>query len=230
MISSLFSKWLLIWFWNLEIIWEIRTLCDWKKKWRAVSDGVHKNGLYVAWNMEVWYRSVSCMMMDHQKLNKTKLVIDVYCTCTFSEWCVHTGINLIVSMNCIMWQKDHQSNVLSALIVLNSALYLTSKPPSLCCCNYSHRSSICLVSLLFPEIVQLLFTTVLFPEYCEKYAKPEDIGAKPEEKSSDEELSEDDYNSDDDQVAGKADPWLNVWMSSNCLYLYMKFSSFKMKN
>ncbi|KAG6788305.1 hypothetical protein POTOM_004368 [Populus tomentosa] len=43
-------------------------------------------------------------------------------------------------------------------------------------------------------------------EYCEKYAKPEDIGAKPEEKSSDEELSEDDYNSDDDQVAGKADP------------------------
>jgi ubiquitin-conjugating enzyme E2 H len=46
----------------------------------------------------------------------------------------------------------------------------------------------------------------LFPEYCEKYAKPEDIGARPEEKSSDEELSEDDYNSDDDQVAGKADP------------------------
>uniref|UniRef100_A0A6N2KRH2 E2 ubiquitin-conjugating enzyme n=1 Tax=Salix viminalis TaxID=40686 RepID=A0A6N2KRH2_SALVM len=43
-------------------------------------------------------------------------------------------------------------------------------------------------------------------EYCEKYAKPEDIGAKTEEKSSDEELSEDDYNSDDDQVAGKADP------------------------
>ncbi|KAH8513408.1 hypothetical protein H0E87_006612 [Populus deltoides] len=43
-------------------------------------------------------------------------------------------------------------------------------------------------------------------EYCEKYAKPEDIGARPEEKSSDEELSEDDYNSDDDQVAGKADP------------------------
>ncbi|KAB5564521.1 hypothetical protein DKX38_004575 [Salix brachista] len=44
-------------------------------------------------------------------------------------------------------------------------------------------------------------------EYCEKYAKPEDIGAIPEEKSSDEELSEEDYNSDDDDlVAGKADP------------------------
>lgn len=132
------------------------------------------------------------MMMDRQKLNKTKRAIDVYCTCTFSGGCVHTGINLIVSMNCIMLHKDRQSNVLSTLIVLNS--------------NYSHPLSICLVSLLFPEIVQLSFTTVLFPEYCEKYAKPEDIGAKPEEKSSDEELSEDDYNSDDDQVAGKADP------------------------
>jgi ubiquitin-conjugating enzyme E2 H len=45
-------------------------------------------------------------------------------------------------------------------------------------------------------------------EYCEKYAKPEDIGEAAEEKSSDEEeeTSEDDYDSSDEQVAGKADP------------------------
>ncbi|MBA0861450.1 hypothetical protein Goshw_027964 [Gossypium schwendimanii] len=44
-------------------------------------------------------------------------------------------------------------------------------------------------------------------EYCEKYAKPEDIGAKVEEKSSDEELSEDEYAaSDDEEIAGKPDP------------------------
>ncbi|XP_071919196.1 ubiquitin-conjugating enzyme E2 5-like isoform X3 [Coffea arabica] len=44
-------------------------------------------------------------------------------------------------------------------------------------------------------------------EYCEKYAKPEDAGAAPAEKSSDEELSEDEYpSSDDEEVAGKADP------------------------
>lgn len=48
------------------------------------------------------------------------------------------------------------------------------------------------------------------PEYCEKYAKPEDIGAVQEdEQSSEEELSEDGYASSDgdDEVAGKADPW-----------------------
>ncbi|XP_027906236.1 ubiquitin-conjugating enzyme E2-23 kDa-like isoform X4 [Vigna unguiculata] len=44
-------------------------------------------------------------------------------------------------------------------------------------------------------------------EYCEKYAKPEDIGAATEEQSSDEELTEDeDDDSSDEQVAGKADP------------------------
>ncbi|XP_065858312.1 ubiquitin-conjugating enzyme E2 4-like [Euphorbia lathyris] len=45
-------------------------------------------------------------------------------------------------------------------------------------------------------------------EFCEKYAKAEDIGVKPEEKSSDEELSDDDddYASEDEEVAGKADP------------------------
>ncbi|KAJ8768483.1 hypothetical protein K2173_022572 [Erythroxylum novogranatense] len=42
-------------------------------------------------------------------------------------------------------------------------------------------------------------------EYCEKYAKQEDIGSKPEEISSDDELSEDDYASEDEQFAGKAD-------------------------
>ncbi|CAN1300743.1 Ubiquitin-conjugating enzyme E2 5 [Linum perenne] len=44
-------------------------------------------------------------------------------------------------------------------------------------------------------------------EYCGKYARPEDIAAKPEDESSDEELSEaDEYGSDDEQIAGKADP------------------------
>lgn len=46
---------------------------------------------------------------------------------------------------------------------------------------------------------------MLCTEYCEKYAKPEDIGAVPEEKSSDEELSEDDYSSSDEAMAGQAD-------------------------
>ena len=45
----------------------------------------------------------------------------------------------------------------------------------------------------------------LLLEFCEKYAKPEDVGAVPEEKSSDEELSEDDYASSDEAVAGQAD-------------------------
>lgn len=43
-------------------------------------------------------------------------------------------------------------------------------------------------------------------EYCEKYAKPEDAGAVPEEQSSDEELSEDEYDSNDEAVVGHADP------------------------
>ncbi|KAH7662911.1 ubiquitin-conjugating enzyme E2 H protein [Dioscorea alata] len=43
-------------------------------------------------------------------------------------------------------------------------------------------------------------------EYCEKYAKPEDIGAPSEEKSSDdEELSDAEYDSGDEAVVGKAD-------------------------
>ncbi|GAA0160888.1 hypothetical protein Leryth_000094 [Lithospermum erythrorhizon] len=42
-------------------------------------------------------------------------------------------------------------------------------------------------------------------EYCLKYAKPQDVGAEPEEESSDEEMSEDEYDSADDQVAGPVD-------------------------
>ena len=45
-----------------------------------------------------------------------------------------------------------------------------------------------------------------FTEYCEKFAKAEDVGGAPEEQSSDEELSEDEYDSGDDAVAGQADP------------------------
>lgn len=48
--------------------------------------------------------------------------------------------------------------------------------------------------------------SLYFTEYCEKYAKPEDIGGAREEQSSDEELSEDEYDSGDDAVAGHADP------------------------
>ncbi|KAK4801152.1 hypothetical protein SAY86_021639 [Trapa natans] len=44
-------------------------------------------------------------------------------------------------------------------------------------------------------------------EYCEKYAKPEDIGAAEEDKSSDEELSdEEDYESSDEAMPGHPDP------------------------
>lgn len=44
-------------------------------------------------------------------------------------------------------------------------------------------------------------------EYCNKYAKAEDVAAATEEKSSDEELSEDDYGaSSDEGKADQADP------------------------
>ncbi|KAG1361374.1 Ubiquitin-conjugating enzyme E2 5 [Cocos nucifera] len=44
-------------------------------------------------------------------------------------------------------------------------------------------------------------------EYCERYAKPEDAGAPPEENSSDEELTEDEFDSsDEDAVPGNPDP------------------------
>ncbi|CAH9093138.1 unnamed protein product [Cuscuta epithymum] len=44
-------------------------------------------------------------------------------------------------------------------------------------------------------------------EYCQKYAKPEDVGDAAEEMSSDEEeLSENEYDSSDDAVVGPVDP------------------------
>uniref|UniRef100_N1R413 Ubiquitin-conjugating enzyme E2 5 n=1 Tax=Aegilops tauschii TaxID=37682 RepID=N1R413_AEGTA len=44
-------------------------------------------------------------------------------------------------------------------------------------------------------------------EFCEKYAKPEDAGITPEDKSSDEEeLSEDEDDSGDEDIVGKPDP------------------------
>ncbi|GAV76099.1 UQ_con domain-containing protein [Cephalotus follicularis] len=43
-------------------------------------------------------------------------------------------------------------------------------------------------------------------EYCEKYARPEDVGVGQEENSSDEELSEDDCASSEEAVAGQPDP------------------------
>ncbi|KAH9313282.1 hypothetical protein KI387_028317 [Taxus chinensis] len=42
-------------------------------------------------------------------------------------------------------------------------------------------------------------------EYCERYAKAEDVGSRQEEESSDSEASED-YASSDDEMAGHADP------------------------
>lgn len=50
------------------------------------------------------------------------------------------------------------------------------------------------------------FSCSYCPEYCEKYAKAEDIGAAPEGEQSDEELSEDESDTSEDQMAGKADP------------------------
>eukprot|EP01018_Ginkgo_biloba_P031926 Gb_38318 [translate_table: standard] len=43
-------------------------------------------------------------------------------------------------------------------------------------------------------------------EYCARYAKAEDIGARQEEESSDDEISEDEYMSSDEEIAGHADP------------------------
>ncbi|KAJ7553454.1 hypothetical protein O6H91_06G098700 [Diphasiastrum complanatum] len=42
-------------------------------------------------------------------------------------------------------------------------------------------------------------------EYCERYAKPEDIGSHPEE-SSDSDLSDEESTSSDEEMAGPADP------------------------
>lgn len=46
-----------------------------------------------------------------------------------------------------------------------------------------------------------------FSEYCEKYAKAEDAGEAPEENSSDDEMSEAEYDSSDEvMAAGPVDP------------------------
>lgn len=53
----------------------------------------------------------------------------------------------------------------------------------------------------------------LWAEYCEKYAKPEDVGGSKEENLSlsdddddDDEMSEDEYDSADEAVVGPVDP------------------------
>lgn len=45
-----------------------------------------------------------------------------------------------------------------------------------------------------------------YSEYCEKYAKAEDIEDAPEESSSEEELSDAESNSSDEAMAGPVDP------------------------
>lgn len=63
--------------------------------------------------------------------------------------------------------------------------------------------------MLFYSMHLLLSILILggqWTEYCQKYAKPEDIGASQEEISSDDEPSEDDYASSDDAIAGQPDP------------------------
>ena len=54
------------------------------------------------------------------------------------------------------------------------------------------------------------------PEYCERYAKAEDIGSRPDEDSSDGDVSEEEYMSSDEEMAGHADPWTSslVWIGS----------------
>lgn len=64
------------------------------------------------------------------------------------------------------------------------------------------------------------FVCCLFPEYCQRYAKPEDVGNDSDGKSSDEELSEDnEYDSSDEQVVGKPDPWLGFHVNFCFNYL-----------
>lgn len=65
-----------------------------------------------------------------------------------------------------------------------------------------------MLSLIYlpPSLKTVISVFVCHPEYCEKYAKPEDAGAAPEEKSSDEEMSEDEYDSSDEAMVGPVDP------------------------
>ena len=58
-----------------------------------------------------------------------------------------------------------------------------------------------------PQYLKAQFSVSHFSlEYCKKYAKPEDAGVIPEDKSSDEELSEDENDSGDEEIMGKPDP------------------------
>lgn len=58
-----------------------------------------------------------------------------------------------------------------------------------------------------PQYLKAHFSLSHFSlEYCQKYAKPEDAGVIPEDKSSDEELSEDENDSGDEEIMGKPDP------------------------
>lgn len=68
----------------------------------------------------------------------------------------------------------------------------------MCLMNLLLMCSICFVI----EPKKMLFC----PEFSEKYARPEDIEATSEEDSGDEEMSEDEYDSSDEAVAGQADP------------------------
>jgi hypothetical protein len=53
-------------------------------------------------------------------------------------------------------------------------------------------------------------------EYCERYAKLEDIGRRAEEDTSDGEVSEDEeYMSSDEEMAGHADPWGSCFCGSS---------------
>jgi hypothetical protein len=58
----------------------------------------------------------------------------------------------------------------------------------------------------FSVLKSWVFLGRVSAEYCEKYAKPEDAGVVPEDKSSDEELSEEEDDSGDEEILGKPDP------------------------
>lgn len=63
------------------------------------------------------------------------------------------------------------------------------------------------IYLLLRSFKSVIAIFVCHPEYCEKYAKPEDAGAAPEEKSSDDEMSEDEEDdSSDEAMVGPVDP------------------------
>lgn len=56
-----------------------------------------------------------------------------------------------------------------------------------------------------------LYIFIIWAEYCEKYAKPEDVGGSKEENLSlsdddDDEMSEDEYDSADEAMVGPVDP------------------------